>query len=209
MSILSEQTSTPLLDRPVPFEYRCDRCFDSGLWFNYAGRIAPCPNSGGTWHPTSNAASIMLRRFLLDNGGAPSRMAFYFARALTHFTSERPCPTPEILEYMFGDTLLTHAVQLRKLAYAVEELRHVWRLPVGSRKGSPPSEGGVADALGGRGGSGYWIITDLEDCKQWLRHASAAPKTQLATIWRSAKAAFPVLAGQNEFSFMDGLEEGE
>jgi hypothetical protein len=83
---------------------------------------------------------------------------------------------------------------LRIFAFTIEELRHKWTLPVGGRKFRP---------------SGYWIITDLEDCKAWLRQATSAPRTQLVTIWRAAKAAFPILAGQGEFEFMNGLETEE
>lgn len=121
----------------------------------------------------------------------PGRMAFDLAQALTHFTSESPCDTRLLLDYLFADTRMSHHERLRKLAHLVEDLRRVWLLPVGSRRTAP---------------AGYWIITDLDDCMAWLRAASSAPKTQLATIWRSAKAAFPVLAGQGEFEFMNGVE---
>lgn len=192
MGMLTEQNSMPLFTQ-MPFTFRCERCFDTRLWITFSGRVEACPRNAERWHPPANAASQMLARAMSSGNGRPSGMAFDFARMLTHFSSADPCPTQAALGYMFGDTLLTHTVQLRKLAYVVEELRHVWRLPVGSRKDAP---------------AGYWIITDLEDCKRWLRHATAAPKTQLATIWRSAKAAFPVLAGQHEFSFMDALDRG-
>lgn len=191
MGLLTEQNSMPLFEPIVPFSYVCERCFDTGFWITSFTHFEICPMSADRHHPPMNAASKMFMRSMCGGYGRPSGIAFDFARMLTHFSTENPCPTNAALGFLFGDTLLSHSHQLRKLAYAVEELRHIWRLPVGSRKDAP---------------AGYWIITDLEDCKSWLRHATAAPRTQLATIWRSAKAAFPVLAGQQEFSFMDGLE---
>lgn len=174
------------------FSRRCERCFDTGLWLTFAGDIAPCPESHWwAYHPTGNAASEMLKRCSSRLRDKPNALAFDLARVLTHFTSSSPCPTYRLLDYFFGDTQLEHTVRLRKLAQMIEELRRVWTLPVGSRKDAP---------------YGYWIITDLDDCKAWLRAATAAPRTQLVNIWRSAKAAFPVLAGQQEFAFMETIQ---
>lgn len=187
-----DREKMPLLANPIPFDYECDRCFDTGFWLNFAGFPAPCPRIGNSGHPFRNKAATMVWLFVEKLPTKPTQMAFDLARVLTHFTSDQPCDTRKVLDYFFADTSLTHGVQLRKLAYLVEDLRSVWRLPVGSRK-EPPA--------------GYWIITDLEDCKAWLRLTTSAPKTQLVTIWKAAKAAFPVLADQQEFDFLDSLDE--
>jgi HD superfamily phosphohydrolase len=186
---------------PIPFRYQCDRCFDTGLWLTETGHIGECPKRAFSKdHPDPNAASEMLRHVVTRCYAAasanktvfrPDPMAFDLARSLTHFTSQSPCPTEKLLDYFFCDKHLNRSQQLRIFAYTIEELRNVWALPVGSRKAKP---------------SGYWIITSLEDCKAWLREATSAPKTQLVTIWRAAKAAFPILAGQHEFAFMDALD---
>ncbi|MCC6328956.1 MAG: hypothetical protein IT174_10600 [Acidobacteria bacterium] len=178
----------------APFRYRCERCFDTGFWLDYAGYASACPRSSDAGHPTRNPAAQMAYLLLGKQSQKPGRMAFDLARALTHFTSDRPCDTRRMLDYFFADTLMTRTEQLRKLASLVEELRRVWRLPVGNRRIAP---------------AGYWIITDLDDCKQWLRRASHAPKTQLATIWNAARAVFPILADQQEFDFLNALEDSD
>ncbi len=65
---------------------------------------------------------------------------------------------------------------------------------VGSRKQEP---------------SGYWIITDLEDFKEWFDRVKAAPITQLTTIHRVAKANFPVFAEQIEMDFWTDEEAAD
>lgn len=188
-------TSDTLFSVSSPVSPRCRQCFDTGLWMTFAGNIEACPRSlFDARHPAPNAAAAMLGVVARRLAHKPNAMEFDLARILTHFTSDCPCPTVKLLDYFFSDTNLGHAQRLRVVAFTIEELRSKWTLPVGGRKSRP---------------SGYWIITDLEDCKEWLRRASSAPRTQLVNIWRAARAAFPILAGQREFDFMNGIEASD
>jgi hypothetical protein len=171
----------------------CEYCLDTSLYLNAGGWVNTCPRQWHPDHPGPNAAAEMLFGTIRRQQTDAKKIAidaFRLARLLTRYASDRPCPTDDVLRDLFSETALDHTARLRKLHHLVEELRRVWMLPVGSRKEAP---------------SGYWIITDIEDCKRWLHHATSAPITQLATIWKAARAAFPVLAGQQEFSFMDQL----
>lgn len=163
--------------------FLCGRCLDSRLVPGEHGGAAIC---AGPPHLAMNDASLTLWR-AVRRMRPPYRLdpiTIMVAQKLTLFSSTDPCPAD------FTDQTFI-VLSPRQVASRIEELRAVWRVPVGSRKGKP---------------AGYWIITDLEDCKEWLRTATAAPKTQLATIWKAARAAFPELANQQEFEFMTGIE---
>ena len=163
--------------------FSCRRCLDSRLVPGEHGGAAVCD---ARLHLAMNDASLTLWR-AVRRMRPPYRLdpiTIMVAQKLTLFTSADPCPAD------FTDQTFI-VLSPRQVASHIEELRAVWRVPVGSRKGKP---------------AGYWIITDIEDCKEWLRTATAAPKTQLATIWKAARAAFPELANQQEFEFMNGIE---
>jgi hypothetical protein len=95
------------------------------------------------------------------------------------------------MNHFFGDTWLTKPDQIRKLHSWIEELRKSWLLPIGGRKS---------------GFSGYWIITDLEDFKEWIKAVMSAPITQLGTVHKLAKHNFPVFAEQMELDFWKDME---
>jgi hypothetical protein len=86
---------------------------------------------------------------------------------------------------------MTPANQLRKFHAAIEELRRVWMLPIGSRKDSP---------------AGYWIITDVKDFEEWINRSKSAPITQLTTIYKVAKRNFPIFAEQMELDIFNDAE---
>lgn len=159
--------------------FGCGHCLDTQLVLNEDGQARVCDRRGHL--PMSDSALAVWRAVRRMQGPRQlNPVTVLVAQKLTLYTSSEPCPASA-----FGD------LSLRQVAHHIEDLRSVWHLPVGSRKDASP---------------GYWIITDLEDCKEWLRRATAAPKTQLATIWKAARAAFPDLANQQEFEFMNGIE---
>lgn len=175
------------------FNFDCERCFNTGLFLSSENQFAACPIS----HGKPNDASLILRRatenlFIQQIWINP--FVFDLARILTKYTTDEPCPRALLFDYLFdaSDALeLNDSKNLRKFHGYIEELRTIWLLPVGSRKAEP---------------SGYWMITDFQDCAAWLESSIAAPKTQLATLWRCAKYNFPMLAGQREFEFMNSIE---
>lgn len=168
----------------------CPRCFDTGLWLTPRNEVAVCPRVQlREPHAEPNAAALMLRRAtnrLFDRQIWINAMAFDLARILTNFTTAEPCHRQHLFDHFYGDTNLGESYKLRKFHSLIEELRAVWRLPIGSRKSEP---------------SGYWIITDLEDFKAWYKRTTAAPITQLSTIHKVAKRNFPIFAEQIELDF--------
>jgi benzoyl-CoA reductase/2-hydroxyglutaryl-CoA dehydratase subunit BcrC/BadD/HgdB len=116
---------------------------------------------------------------------------FEAARVLTHFSSEIPCNRIQLFDLLFADTNLDFKGKLRKLHTIIENLRKVWLLPVGSRKNEP---------------SGYWLITEFADFKDWVERAKSAPITQLSTIHKNARFNFPEFAEQLEFEFWNDME---
>ena len=173
----------------------CDRCLDSGLWLSPKSEVLVCPKVQMQQpHTVANKASLILLK-------AANRMfeqkkfihvhEFELARVLTHFTSQMPCERTKLFDLLFADTNLDFKGKLRKLHGLIENLRKIWLLPVGSRKDDP---------------SGYWIITELQDFKDWVERAKSAPITQLTTIHRNARFNFPEFAEQLEFEFWNDME---
>lgn len=172
------------------FDFNCERCFDTGVWLTPLNAVEVCPKIQlGEIHAETNKGADLIKRstaLLKANRTWISPQVFDFARILSNYTSENPCPRQSLDFYFFDGTNLTAENKLRKLHGIVEELRKVWLLPVGSRKFEP---------------SGYWIITELEDFKVWFNSVKAAPITQLTTIHKVAKHNFPVFAEQIELEF--------
>lgn len=178
----------------VPFA-ACPKCFDTNIWLTPENLVRQCPMIPGGHRAPNSAAQMVKRaaRRLNELELWVNQSCFDLARILTHYSTGKPCSRQSLFEHFF-DGNHTESYKLRKFHSWIEELRTVWLLPVGSRKDEP---------------SGYWIISDLEDCKNWLRHANAAPIKQLSTNWKVAKNNFPKLAGQKEFEFMNYLESVE
>lgn len=166
---------------------RCGRCGDLGLWLTPTGKIEVCPRiQMREDHSEPNAAADLVARAgrsLAYREIKANPHAFNCARALTRFTTENPCPRQTLIDKYFQ---WGGSQSLRHLHYAIEELRSVWFLPVGSRKKVP---------------HGYWILASEADFKEWFERTKQAPITQLSTIHRLAKANFPVFAEQMEFEF--------
>jgi hypothetical protein len=187
-------SSTPSL--LANFNFQCQRCFDTGIWLTPKNDVETCPVKimmPGLHLPATTAAGFVKRAadLIKNNQAWINFQEFDLARILSNYSSANPCARQILIEFFYDETNLTAEHKLRKFHSLIECLRHRWLLPIGSRKTEP---------------TGYWIISDVEDCKAWLRHATAAPKTQLATIWHVAKHNFPMLAGQAEFDFMNHLE---
>ncbi|MBS1793380.1 MAG: hypothetical protein JSS81_05975 [Acidobacteria bacterium] len=176
----------------------CQRCFGSGLWLTPRNAVETCPRiQMREPHVEPNAAAQLLRRAvdrIKSRNNWIDPMAFDLARILTNFTTTEPCSRQHLFEHFYGDTNMTEANKLRKFHGLVETLRATWFLPVGSRKQEP---------------TGYWIITDLEDFKEWFERVKAAPITQLTTIHRVARANFPVFAEQIELDFWTDEEAAD
>lgn len=193
LNISTEYNDLPLF-RAVASR-TCDRCFDTGIWLTPRNEVAVCPRVQMRQpHSEPNAASLILRRstnLLFEKQIWIHAQAFDLARILTNYTSENPCPRQEIFDTFYCSTTLNYANQLRKFHALVEELQKIWLLPVGARKNEP---------------SGYWVITDLEDFKKWVKHAIAAPITRISTIHRVARHNFPVFAKQIEFEFWNDIK---
>lgn len=173
----------------------CYRCLNTGLFLSPDNKIETCPileHARGT-HNLPNNASIVLRRSVEILGGRRiwiNPQSFDLARLLTNFDSTEPCPRHEIFETFYDSSAMSYANQLRKFHALIEELRAVWLLPIGSRKIEP---------------SGYWIITDLTDFKNWVDRVKCAPITQLSTIHKVARHNFPVFAEQMELDFWSDI----
>jgi hypothetical protein len=179
-------------------EFPCSICDDLGLWLTPKGDVQPCPViARRDRHREPNAAASSVQRAIneLKRGHVriDSRL-FEMVRMLTRFTSEKPCERHMILVNFFDYLPMSPANQLRKFHAAIEELRRVWMLPIGSRKDSP---------------AGYWIITDVEDFEQWINRSKSAPITQLTTIYRVAKRNFPIFAEQMELDFFNDVESND
>ena len=174
----------------------CVRCFDTGIWLTPTNAVAVCPNllNIDKPHQTANPSAFLMAksaRRLHERNIHINPFAFDLARILTHYSSETPCLRLDLLEFFFADTNLSSSLRLRKFHYLIEELRKIWLLPIGSRKDRP---------------SGYWIITELDDFKEWFERVKAAPITQLTTIHRVAKHNFPIFAEQLELEFWDDFK---
>lgn len=173
----------------------CLRCSGTTFWLTSGNTIARCPQIQMNLPHAgpSDAAQVVeyAARRLKRQGVVLMRDDFDLAQILTHYTTENPCSRQALMRRFFLGTNLPAANQTRKLQAMIERLRTVWLLPVGSRKADP---------------CGYWIITDLDDYKDWFSRTTAAPITQLTTIHRNAKHNFPVFAEQIELDFFGNTE---
>ncbi len=173
----------------------CTVCLDTGFWLTPKGKVWDCPNVMlGKPHVAENKAGQIVRRSaerLLLLGEEIISQEFQLAQMLTRVDGEEPCPRSIPIRFFYGDTNLTSAHSLRKLHSMIENLRKKWLLPIGGRKAEP---------------SGYWVITELEEYKQWYRSVTSAPITQLSTIHKNAKHNFPHFAEQMELEFWRDLE---
>lgn len=179
------------------FGFKCERCFDTGLWLTPLNEVHVCPRiQCGDKHDEPNEASRILKR-AADNLKRrqiwANPMAFDLARIICKYTTNEPCRRSVLLEYFFDDTHFSEDYRLRKFHGLIEELQKVWFLPIGARKFEPS----------------YWMITDLEDFKIWLKSATSAPLTRLTTIYQVARANFPVYADQLEMNFLNAEEKAD
>lgn len=172
-----------------PMSDRCHECRDIGFSIT-DGEIRECWRlKGGVAHNGPTPGGTVLRNCLgrlLRKNIVPDTHHFLVARRLAESSSQKPCDTRQLLDQLFGFS----KDPLRKFAEVVEQLRRVWLLPVGSRRGKP---------------AGYWIITESEDFAAWVAQAKAAPITQLTTIHRAARHNFPIFAEQLELEFWKDL----
>lgn len=181
-------TNAPTLFTMVP---RCFACDDTGFELSSEGIISTCwrVRAGAVHNEPSEAAKMIARatHHLMIERVAIDRHVFDIAKTLARHTSAMPCKRDRLIDIHFGHS----TSDVRNCAAAIETLRKVWLLPVGSRKESP---------------SGYWIITETADFHAWVIRAKAAPITQLTTIHRVAKRNFPVFAEQMELDFFRDMQ---
>jgi hypothetical protein len=175
------------------YDGRCTRCGDHGFWLTPMGIVTECPNLQLRFndHPRPNdaAAKILLAgRQLARRDLVANPKCLDVARMLTQFTTSDPCPRQQLIDKYFG---YARATKLREFHSVIEELRRLWLLPVASRKNAP---------------AGYWIAVDQKDFAEWVVRAQSAPKTQLTTIFRLAKAHWPVYGEQLELGFWQDME---
>lgn len=189
MSTVIETAQNSLFVSVVPVA-ACQRCFDTGIWLTPRNVVDVCPRIQlRERHAEKNDAAKLLCRSAYRQQERKmyiNSMTFDFARILTNYTTDKPCPRAELEELFFGDTNLSAAHIERRVKSIIEDLRKLWLLPVGSRKFDP---------------AGYWIITELDDFKEWITRVKAAPITQLSTIHKVARHNFPVFAEQMELEF--------
>ncbi len=179
----------------IPFTYdpsRCGRCGDLGVWLTPPGRIEICPaiQMGNPHAEPNEAAQLVARagRSLARREIVANPNSFAVARAISRFTTAEPCPRQTLIDRYFVNA--GHQA-LRHLHSAIEELRSVWLLPVGSRKSVP---------------HGYWIITGEDDFREWAERSKGAAITVLSRISRLAKANYPVYAEQLELEFWRDMD---
>lgn len=171
---------------------RCFACDDTGVELSADGVVSTCwrVRAGAAHNEPREAVKMILRSIhhLRIERVPIDRHVFEVAKQLARHTSDKPCKRDRLVETHFSHNPLS---AVRNCATAIETLRKVWLLPVGSRKESP---------------SGYWIITEMADFAAWVLRAKAAPITQLTTIHRVAKRNFPVFAEQMELDFFRDIE---
>lgn len=161
---------------------RCHSCGDLGFVIE-KNTLKHCWREFSTpEHNAPNEAANMLQgaieRLALNNYHFDP-LVFEVAKQLTYYTTTRPFDKERSLETHF-------TMPLRSFMGIIETLRRVWLLPVGSRKSAP---------------TGYWIIVDIDDFKEWVTRFKSAPSTQLATAAELARRNFPILAKQLELEF--------
>jgi hypothetical protein len=175
-------------------DFPCTICSDFGMWLTPKGDVMPCPViARGDDHHEPNAAATLVQKAITDlkaQEAAIDSRQFGLAVKLCSYTSAAPCERRTILADYFSYLPMSEANQLRKFHAAIEELRRVWLLPIGSRKDTP---------------SGYWIITDQKDFEEWFDRSKSAPLTQLTTIYKVARRNFPIFAEQIELDIFNNV----
>lgn len=169
---------------------RCHECQDIGFVVSKDGEFNWCWRArAGAEHNKQSPAAFVLQRAVEQLRIAKITIEphiFYVARQIAAGTSAEPVKREKLIEGNF-----TYSKSpLRMFHKAVETLRSVWLLPVGSRKEAP---------------AGYWICTDQKDFAEWVERAKSAPVTQLSTIHRVAKRNFPLFAEQLELQFFNDI----
>lgn len=195
MQVRKEPTPMPLFQGSI---YICDLCLNTGMTRTIKD-VTVCPL--GCSLQKNEASWLLFQSFARKSRIAEKDdqqidfLAFDIARILTRFSSEKPCPRRRLEELFFElHGKENHGDTERKIKGYIETLRHDWLLPIGSRKSDP---------------CGYWIITDLEDFKNWYSSVTQAPITLLSTIHKVAKHNFPVFAEQMELDFWTDLKPVE
>lgn len=168
----------------------CDRCAAFGLYISPRGYVELCPKIQlGNEHPVPNPAAMVVKRLLYKTGQRPNQHLFAIAREIALLgTAENPVCRDRLITNHFD---FAQNDKLRLFHRSIELLRANWLLPVASRKMAP---------------AGYWISVDCEDFSEWVGRAKSAPFTQLSTIYRLAKANFPIFAQQLELEFISDLK---
>jgi len=180
----------------APYDGRCRRCGDTGIWLTPMGVVTECPNLQLRFndHPSLGpAAEMVLRsgRHVAGRGLIASPHCFDLARALTKAHTAAPAQRDDLIKRHFA---WSGAGKLREFHKFIEQLRREWLLPVASRKSDP---------------AGYWIAVAQHDFADWLERTAKAPRTQLTTIFRLAKTHWPVYGKQLELEFGDHLAMSE
>lgn len=169
---------------------RCFSCGDLGFDLSKEGIVSTCwrVKAKAPHNPPSDAAVMVGRALhaMLIEKVAVDRQLFDVVKTLIRFTSAVPCTRQQLIEGHFDYS----PAAVRNCQAAIETLRRVWLLPVGSRKEAP---------------SGYWIVTDAADFAAYFDRAKSAPVTQLTTIYRVAKRNFPIFAEQIELDFWNDV----
>ncbi|MEQ1644893.1 MAG: hypothetical protein ABL959_15700 [Pyrinomonadaceae bacterium] len=184
----------------MPFIFgpgECDRCFGIGLRISPMGRVEKCPTLqlGDSHLELSLEAKRIVRavEILERQKMIADTIHCEVARTLAKYSIDKPCSARELgdrlFSYVLGDENRRRAVTL-----SIRFLRDTWLLPVGSRKHAP---------------TGYWIITNETDFREYFERAKAEPITQLSTIFRLAKANWPEFAEQIEIDFWTDILEAQ
>lgn len=169
---------------------RCFVCSDTGLMFRDLEGVSACwrLRAGAEHNAASPAAELLARavRTARIKKHDIDRHTFDVAVTLCRFSTEKPCKRDRLIELHFRHT----RDPKRAVASTVETLRRDWLLPVAARKAEP---------------SGYWIAASQDEFAEYVDLCRSAPITQLTTLYRTAKANWPVYAEQLELEFWNDL----
>ncbi|MFL5478704.1 MAG: hypothetical protein ACJ79X_06785 [Gemmatimonadaceae bacterium] len=173
----------------------CDKCFGIGHRISPTGKVERCPTLtvGDEAHVEITGAGRRIDRaieLLRRRGLEPDPVHFDIARSLSHYSTDVPCSSHELIERHFS--YVPGAENRRRLVTRnIRYLRDIWLLPLASRKEKP---------------AGYWISIDEQDFRDYVDRALAAAKTEFSTIHRMAKANYPEFAEQLEINFFNDME---
>lgn len=159
----------------------CRACLDTGVALTSKGP-QPCESCEAAGKQFSEAAvRFRVRLWLVkDQGQAVDEAALRVALLLTHATFERP---------LQGKLLRAHLrLDERSLKSAVETLRTVLLLPIGSHRHPP---------------YGYFWMRSPDEFNHWLKTMRGQAMTELVTGYRLFKAVYPELAGQESLTFSE------